>query len=108
MDLSVPRVDYSDYTNRQLVAVPLGLLAAALVILAVATVMTGAPVELGMEFTGGAEIQIHTNGTNDSPAEIESQFDQPVEGVTQVGSPTSNTYIIQFQSENYESLGSLV
>jgi preprotein translocase subunit SecF len=108
MDLSVPTVDYSDYTNRQLVAIPLALLAAALVILAVATVVTGTPVELGMEFTGGAEIQIHTNGTNDSPAEIESAFDEPVEGVTQVGSPTSNTYIVEFQSENYEDLDGLV
>jgi preprotein translocase subunit SecF len=105
MDLSVPTVDYSDYTNRQLITIPLGLLAASLVILAVATVVTGTPVELGMEFTGGAEIQIQTD---DSPEQIESAFDEPVEGVTQVGSPTSNTYIVEFQSENYEDLDDLV
>ena len=105
MDLSVPRVDYGDYTNRQLVVVPLSILAFALAVLAVATVVTGAPVDLGMEFTGGAEIQVETS---DSPAEIEAQFDEPVESITQVGSPTSDTYIIEFRAGDYEDLDDLV
>ena len=105
MDLSVPRVDYGDYTNRQLVVVPLSLLAFALAILAIATVVTGTPVVLGMEFTGGAEVQIQTT---DSPDEIEAQFDEPVESITQVGSPTSDTYIVEFRAGSYEDLDDLV
>ena len=105
MDLSVPEVDYSEYTNRQLVAVPLGLLAVAVVVLVLATALTGSPVDLGIEFTGGAEIQIETS---DSPAEIEESFDAPVASVTQVGSPTSDTYLVEFQADDYEDLDSLV
>ncbi|MFW5959100.1 MAG: protein translocase subunit SecF, partial [Natronomonas sp.] len=58
MDRSVPQVDYVDYTNRQLAAVPLALLGLALAILLLSTILTGLPVPLGMEFTGGAEIQL--------------------------------------------------
>jgi preprotein translocase subunit SecF len=105
MDASVPEVDYTKYTNRQLVAVPLALLAVALAVLAAGTVATGTPVAPGIEFTGGAEIQIETT---DSQAEIESQFAEPVESITPVGSPTSNTYIVEFQSGNYDSLDDLV
>jgi len=104
MDLSVPEVDYSNYTDRELVAVPLALLAVALVVLAVATVMTGAPVDLGMEFTGGAELQIETS---DSQEEIRAAFDDSPASVTQVGSPTSDTYMLQFRAGDYEDLDAL-
>ena len=105
MDRSVPKVDYAEYTNRQLVAIPLGLLAVAIGILAAATILTGAPVELGIEFTGGAEIQVETT---DSPEEIEAQFDEPVDSITQVGSPTSNSYIIEFRAGDYEDIDDLI
>ncbi len=101
----MPEVDYSDYTNRQLVVVPLSLLAVALGILVVATLLTGSPVQLGMEFTGGAELQVETS---DSPEEIEARFDQPVAQITQVGSPTSDTYIVEFRAGDYEELDDLV
>lgn len=104
MDRSVPQVDYVDYTNRQLVAVPLALLGLALAILLLSTVLTGLPVPLGMEFTGGAEIQLQTS---DSPAEIRDSFDVEVESITRVGSPTGNTYLVEFKSGEYESLDSL-
>jgi preprotein translocase subunit SecF len=105
MELPVPEVDYADYTNRELVAVPLVILAVAIGVLAVATLVTGTPVDLGMEFTGGAEIQIQTT---DSPEEIRSAFDAPVASITQVGSPTSDTYMVEFRAEDYESLETLV
>ncbi|MFP4626897.1 MAG: protein translocase subunit SecF [Natronomonas sp.] len=104
MDRSVPQVDYVDYTNRQLAAVPLALLGLALAILLLSTILTGLPVPLGMEFTGGAEIQLETS---DSPAEIRDSFDVEVESITRVGSPTGNTYLVEFKSGEYESLDSL-
>jgi preprotein translocase subunit SecF len=105
MDPSVPEVDYADYTNRELVVIPLVLLAVAIGTLLVATAVAGTPVDLGMEFTGGAELQIETS---DSPAEIESSFEEPVASITRVGAPTSNDFIVQFQSGEYEDLDALV
>jgi preprotein translocase subunit SecF len=96
MDLSVLHVDYADYTNRQLVAIPLGLLAVAIVVLAVATVFVGSPVPLGIEFTGGTEMRIIAQ---DSPAEIRASFDQEIESITPIASQ-QDTYQVTFQSDD--------
>ena len=100
MDVSVPTVDYADYTNRQLVAIPLGLLAVALGILAIATVVTGAPVALGIEFTGGTEMQI---ATDDSPEEIRATFDGEVHSLTPIAGQ-ANTYQLEFQTDDADPL----
>jgi len=86
-------VDYSGYSNRQLAAVPLAVLAAALVVLAVWTVVFGAPVGLGIDFTGGTEMQVVTDG--DGRAAVESTFPEAasIQGV----SGQANTYIVTFQ-----------
>ncbi|MFB6084968.1 MAG: protein translocase subunit SecF [Halorientalis sp.] len=68
-----PDIDYTRYTNRQLAAVPLAVLAVALAILAAWYVMTGTPVALGIEFTGGAEVQIQTSA---SQSQIEQQLSE--------------------------------
>ena len=57
----VPEVDYTQYSNRQLIAVPLAVLAVALGVLAVTFVMTGSPVALGNDFTGGAELTVQSS-----------------------------------------------
>ena len=95
MDVSVPTIDYTEYTNRQLVAIPLGLLAVSFAILAVATALTGVPVALGIEFTGGTELQVVTD---DSQAEIESNFDEEVASITPIAGQ-SNTYQLTFQAD---------
>jgi preprotein translocase subunit SecF len=100
MDLSVLEVDYADYTNRQLIAVPLGLLAAATLVLVVATVFVGSPVPLGIEFTGGTEMQVVTQ---DSPSEIRAAFDQEIESITPIASQ-ANTYQLTFQSDDADPL----
>jgi preprotein translocase subunit SecF len=100
MDLSVLEVDYADYTNRQLIAVPLGLLAAATLVLVVATVFVGSPVPLGIEFTGGTEMQVVTQ---DSPSEIRATFDQEIESITPIASQ-ANTYQLTFQSDDADPL----
>jgi len=91
----VPDVDYTRYTNRQLVALPLGLLAVALAILAGWYVMTGAPVSLGVAFTGGTELQV---ATDDSPAEISESFDQRVPYEVQSVQRGGDSYIVTFQA----------
>jgi len=100
MDASVPDVDYTEYTNRQLVAIPLALLGVALAVLAVATVLTGTPVALGIEFTGGTEMQIVTD---DSQAEIQAAFDEEVQSITPVAGQ-ANTYQLTFQADDADPI----
>jgi len=91
----VPEVDYTRYTNRQLAAVPLALLAVALLVLAGWYVTTGAPVQLGTEFTGGTELRVQTATP---PAELSEQFDAEIVSVSPVRSE-ADTYIVTFPPE---------
>ncbi len=100
MDASVPEVDYTEYTNRELVTIPLGLLGFALAVLALATVLTGTPVALGIEFTGGTEMQIVTD---DSQAEIQATFDEEVQSITPVAGQ-ANTYQLTFQADDADPI----
>ncbi|PSP65003.1 preprotein translocase subunit SecF [Halobacteriales archaeon QH_8_67_27] len=101
VEFVVPEPDYDRYSNRQLAAVPLAVLALALLVLAGWYLMTGAPVTPGIEFTGGTEIQI---ATGDSQAEIEQAFEfqpdeiQPVAG--------SNEYIVATQVTDTDAVRS--
>ena len=87
----VPELDYTRYTDRQLAAVPLAILAVALTILAVTFVVTGAPLSLGIEFTGGAELTLETEADQE---EIEAAFDQEPTSVQPV--QDGDRYIVQF------------
>ncbi|WP_134670181.1 protein translocase subunit SecF [Halorussus marinus] len=91
----VPEVDYTRYTNRQLAAIPLALLAVALLVLAGWYVTTGAPVQLGTEFTGGTELRVQTATPS---SELPDQFDADVVSVSPVRSE-ANTYIVTFPPE---------
>jgi len=71
VDVEVPDVDYEQYTNRQLAAIPLAVLGLALLVLVGWYLMTGVPVQLGLEFTGGTEIRF---ATGDSLAEVQDTF----------------------------------
>ncbi|WP_276299049.1 protein translocase subunit SecF [Halorussus lipolyticus] len=90
----VPEVDYTQYTNRQLVAIPLAVLAVALLVIIGWYVFTGAPVRLGMEFTGGTELRVQTST---SPSEIPAAFSSEAT-VTPVQT-AQNTYIVTFGPE---------
>lgn len=95
VDFEVPDVEYNRYTNRQLAAIPLAVLAVALLIIAGWYVATGVPVTPGIDFTGGTELQI---STSDSPDQIkqtfESQLPYEVDSVAQSG----DSYIVTFQA----------
>ena len=90
----VPEVDYSRYSNRQLAAVPLAVLAVALLVIVAWYALFGYPVEPGIAFTGGTELQIQTN---DSPEQVRATFQEDVESVQPIRS-SANTYIVTFQS----------
>jgi preprotein translocase subunit SecF len=93
----VSTIDYTRYSNRQLVAIPLVVLALALCVIAGWTLAFGAPVNLGIEFTGGTELQVSTSA---SSAEITDAFESrtafEVEGISQAGS--GNSYLVTFQA----------
>lgn len=72
------------HDDRQLLALPLAILAVSLVILLVSFVSTGSPVNLGMDFQGGTQISIETA---DSPAVLEKMYSSyPITDVRQTGS----------------------
>jgi len=88
----VPEPDYDRYTNRQLLAVPLAILALALLVVAANVALTGAPAPLGIEFTGGTELTVEA--TEDSAA-VQAAFDtEPAEIQTVQGE--QNQYIVRF------------
>ncbi|MFP9193786.1 protein translocase subunit SecF [Natronosalvus vescus] len=90
--LQVPEIDYTRYTNRQLAAVPLAVLAFALLILAGGYLVYGSPVALGTDFAGGTELTIETTS---SESEIESAFSVEPESVQSVQA-AENQYLVQF------------
>lgn len=92
-------VDYTQYTNRQLLAVPLTVLGLALLVIAGWYAMTGAPVEPGLEFTGGTELQL---ATTDSPDEIRANFETEVAAIRQI--PAEDAAVVTFQSTDGAAL----
>ncbi|RQH00317.1 protein translocase subunit SecF [Natrarchaeobius oligotrophus] len=90
----VPEVEYTRYSNRQLAAVPLAILAVALLVLSGSFLLTGAPVQLGMDFAGGAELTIQTTS---SEGEIRDAFDRAPDSIQAIQAPgVDNQYTVQF------------
>ncbi len=72
------------HDDRQLLALPLAILAVSLIILLASYVNTGSPVTLGMEFQGGTQVSVETA---DSPAVIKEAFSSyPIVDARQAGS----------------------
>ncbi|MDI9394285.1 MAG: protein translocase subunit SecF [Euryarchaeota archaeon] len=72
------------HDNRQLLALPLAVLAVSLLILLVSYISSGSPVILGMEFQGGTQISVETT---DSPSALEKMYSSyPIMDVRQTGS----------------------
>jgi preprotein translocase subunit SecF len=95
VEFEVPEVDYTQYSNRQLVAIPLAVLGVALLVLAGWYVMTGSPVALGVDFTGGSEITVETTL---SQSEVRDSFDASVVSVqgVQGGNSGGQQYVVTF------------
>ena len=91
----VPEVDYTQYSNRQLIAIPLVVLAVALGVLAVTFAMTGSPVALGNDFTGGSELKVQSSEPI-SEQQATGIFGDSVVSVQQVAN--QNQYIITFDN----------
>ncbi|MFC7202709.1 protein translocase subunit SecF [Haloferax namakaokahaiae] len=93
VEFTVPDVDYTQYTNRQLAAIPLAVLAVALLVIAGWFVVTGAPVDPGIDFTGGTELRIATDAPQ---SEVQQAFSPAPDSIRAV--PSDNTYVLTFQA----------
>lgn len=90
---AVPVIEYEDYSNRQLVLVPLVILVIALAVIAGTWAVTGTPAHLGIEFTGGVEMVIESD---EDPAEIVEAFERQPEDIQGVGGH-DDRYILTFR-----------
>ena len=91
VEFEIPDVDYTRYSNRQLIAIPLALLGLALVILIGNAIITGtSPVSLGVAFTGGTELRVQTA---DTQPQIERTFDAETESIAPIRAE-QNEYIV--------------
>ena len=96
LPFGLPEVDYADYSNRQLVAVPLAVLLVALLIIGGVWLTTGAPVDLGVEFTGGTEIRLAVDGENPQQ-QIREGIDAEPANIQPVAN--SNRFIVTYGPE---------
>jgi preprotein translocase subunit SecF len=99
----VEKVPYEDYTNRQLAVIPIAALGIALAVILGAFLLTGSPVSLGLDFTGGTELRF----TGVSESEIRSAFDEAgidVASVQSVGA--GDSFILTTQATDTEAIES--
>jgi len=94
----IEKVDYDEYSNKQLLAIPLGIFGLAIVVLAAWMLITGSPATLGVEFVGGAELRVEPTEQMDNPeAQIEQAFDREISSIQSV--PSDNSYIVTFKGD---------
>ena len=94
--IDVPEINYTEYSNRQLVAVPLAVLVLALAIIGGWYLVTGAPANLGLEFTGGVELRIADDGEGNMEERIETAFDQEPDSTRSI--PADDVFVVTFRA----------
>ena len=100
--LSVPTVDYTEYSNRQLLAVPLALLAVALIVIGAWVALTGAPANLGLEFVGGSELRVAAPDGN-AEQQIAAAFDADPASIREI--PSDGDYVVTFAQGAVDTSG---
>jgi preprotein translocase subunit SecF len=96
LPFGLPEVDYSNYSNRQLAALPLGVLLAALLVIGGFWVVTGAPVDPGIAFTGGTEMRVVADG-DATREDLRTAFDTQPASIRSV--PSDDSYIVTFDAD---------
>lgn len=99
--------DISKYPVRQLVALPVALLIISFLFLGFNTLMTGMPVDPGIDFAGGVAVTIPQSA--DTPAEVEAYFSgYPLKSV---GEGVNGGYYVVFEympDEDFRTLSELI
>lgn len=87
--------------DKKLIAIPLAVLAVALIIIAFMTVYTGSPVSLGMDFVGGTQFSVTTALTEEQLTDMFSDY--PLNDIRISG----NRVVLQFSMMGSEELTAL-
>ena len=97
-EFKVESFNFKKYSNKQLISLPLTLLLISLLILGGWYLSTGLPVNPGIEFTGGTEITLISEGGIDP---IYSTFEWPIDSIRPIATQ-ANAYIVTFQSSTVQ------
>lgn len=95
----------SKYPPRQIMLIPIAIIALALIILGATYLSTGSPVHLGIEFTGGTLVTVPATESQDAVAAKFAGY--PLADIRNIGS----RYMIQFgpmSDQDYAALAKLV
>jgi len=103
VSIEVPEVNYTDYSNRQLAAVPLAFLVLALAIIGGWFVATGAPAKPGLEFTGGVELRVADDTNEDVEQRIRAAFDREPDSIQTI--PGDDVVVVTFRAANDDPEG---
>lgn len=98
-EFKVESFNFKKYSNKQLICLPLTLLLISILILGGWYLFTGSPVNPGIEFTGGTEITLISEGGIDP---IYSTFEWPIDSIRPIATH-ANAYIVTFQSSTVQS-----
>jgi preprotein translocase subunit SecF len=96
----------SKYPPRQIMLLPIAIVALALIILGVTYLGTGSPVHLGIEFTGGTVVSVPATESEEAIASLFAGY--PLDDIRSAG---ANRYMIQFgpmSESDYSKLVELV
>lgn len=97
----IERIDYDEYSNRDLLIIPGVLALLAVLVIGGYFVVTGSPVILGIEFIGGSELRLAPDQGVESPQDsIESAFTGTPSSIQSV--PADGTYIVKFRGEGQD------
>lgn len=87
--------------NKKLIAIPLAVLALALLIIAFTTIQTGSPIALGMDFVGGTQFSATTTLTEEQLQEMFADY--PLDNIRISGTRA----VLQFSQMETDELESL-
>ena len=85
-EFNVESFPFKKYSNKQLASIPLTLLLVSILILGGWYLATGSPVNPGIEFTGGTEITLISDGGTDP---IYSTFNWPIDSIRPIATQTN-------------------
>ena len=97
-EFKVESFNFKKYSNKQLIFLPLTLLLISILILGGWYLSTGLPVNPGIEFTGGTEITLISEG---GIAPIYSTFEWPIDSIRPIATQ-ANAYIVTFQASTVQ------
>lgn len=96
----IERIDYSEYTNKQLITLPLALFILSVGVLLGGLILSGTPVGLGIEFVGGSEIQVESIDGTGSTSELATVF--PVEPTSVQTVLSDGSYVVTFKESGQD------